>query len=237
MENGSRSTLWDNFPIATAGTFFLFCIAAIKILLLGEHYNISLFSFVSFANLLNFTFNTLRGAMYILLPILIYFNFNSFFHKIQSKIPTWVLWCFLLVNISAAIGIYYGCTLRQPFVLYFKYWCEAGVFSGYILAKRWRMPMNLRLLKISLLIGFFVIYVKCDFKNTLAETEIARKTTVGQIILKPGVVKDSIILLNSNQFTFFNTSDFLFLHNGQTGYNFIVPISNISEISYKKIHY
>ena len=234
MGNSSQPTLWEKFPIATVGTFFLFSIAAIKILLLGEHYGLSLFSFVSFANLLNFTFDTLRGAMWFLLPILTYLNFKSFFDKVQSKIPLRMLWCFVVLNALLAVAIYYGCMLTKPYAIFLKYWCEAGVFAGYVLAKRWSIPINLRLLKISLLLAFFVIYIKCDFKNTLADTVIAKKTNEGVIIFKPGIIKDSIIPLNSDQFTFFNTSDFLFVHNDKTGNNFVVPISNISELRYKR---
>jgi hypothetical protein len=229
----------DNLSIVSIVTFLLFSIAAIKILLLGEHYDVGLSGYLNFANLLVFTFDTLRNLLYFILPVLIYILRKDWIHeqvqrllmKIRLGIPlnpnlkASVLWA--LVVLSAIIT---GCWYKHDFLpgasMYVKYICEAGVFCGWLLAKNWKL-IDLRLLKFCLLISFLVMYIKLDFKSSMNMVPEWKSKIHGKIVLKYLNIKDSTICLDSVTYPIFNTTDYLFIYNDTTKLTSVFPVVNI----------
>jgi hypothetical protein len=215
-------------------TILLIGLGAFRILLFGEYYHISLWTFINFSNILAYTFDVLRGLIY-------YAPLVMFFVGFKSRFAPWLLSVHCCWYVSGAILSFGVCVIWYKYGLltfetarWLKYLLLLSVFLVGIIIKQWDVKAkpwypvvtDFSMIKLALTIGFLYCYLKIDLQCSIYNVNTAKKTTKSMLVLK-NLNKYDTITTDSTKYVILSTAEYVFLHNESDSSTTSIPVSNV----------
>ena len=217
-------------------SILLIGIGALRLLLLGEYYNISLWSYISFSNIFAYTFDVLRGMIWYAPLVMLFVAFKG---RLSSS---WIL--------KRCIGWYAGAAALFLGVAYYWYkyitltpcgafWLRYVLLFGFLLlditlkkwnerAKPWRPVLSdFPIFRFVLLIGFLYWYLKIDFNYTIATIDRRKVFAKSMLVLKGLPPKLDTIPTTPTRYVILSTSEYVFLHNDSDNSTTAIPSVNV----------
>lgn len=211
------------------GTAMLFGLAAFNEILTGEHYDVPLFNYQNFSNILVFTFNLVRGLSWYALPILIFLTWKSLFVDLVTKIPLTILIIYVLLAICYVSWQYYGVDMSFYPNRFAILIAESGIFGIGVILKSKQASIDFEIVKLSFLLLFLFLYVKINFKNNIHEINKNRDILYNVIKYKDDKKQPDTLMDNKHLIT--NTIDFVFTYDEKGKVFTAIPMSEIKSIS------